>query len=215
VDAVIEQLKEKSEALAEKASLRAAINTGEAGSARAEARAEIEKIVEDLRHPEARRAESAERNAKAEAPAVGSKVTVGGLGLEGVILTIDGNRAEVDVRGKRIQAKVKELRVISGPQPASAAKARVNVDLKPREGLLSELNVIGMTVEQAVDRVSRFLDDTLVTDLHEVRIVHGHGTGQLRKGLHAFLKTHPQVTKYYSAPDNQGGGGATIVELKE
>ena len=81
--------------------------------------------------------------------------------------------------------------------------------------MLSELNVIGMTVDQAVDRVSRFLDDTLVTDLHEVRIVHGHGTGQLRKGIAAFLKTHPQVEKYYAAPDNQGGGGATIVELKE
>ena len=91
----------------------------------------------------------------------------------------------------------------------------MSVDLKPREGLLSELNVIGMTVDQAIDRVSRFLDDTLVTDLQEVRIVHGHGTGQLRKGLHTFLKTHPQVQKYYAAPENQGGGGATIVELKE
>ena len=120
------------------------------------------------------------------------------------------------MRGKRIQAKVKELRVISGPPSTpAAAKVRVNVDLKPREGLLSELNVIGMTVDQAIDRVSRFLDDTLVTDLHEVRIVHGHGTGQLRKGLQAFLKTHPQVAKYYAAPENQGGGGATIVELKE
>jgi DNA mismatch repair protein MutS2 len=152
-------------------------------------------------------------------PEVGSRVTVGGLGLEGVVLSIDGNRAEIDVRGKRIQAKVKELRVISGPPSPKAsadrARVRVNVELKPREGLSSELNVIGMTVDQAVDRVSRFLDDTLVTDLHEVRIVHGHGTGQLRKGIAAFLKTHPQVEKYYAAPDNQGGGGATIVELKE
>ena len=133
-------------------------------------------------------------------------------------MSIDGNRAEIDVRGKRIHAKVKELRVISPPSPtasAGQARVRVNVDLKPREGMLSELNVIGMTVDQAVDRVSRYLDDTLVTDLHEVRIVHGHGTGQLRKGIAAFLKTHPQVEKYYAAPDNQGGGGATIVELKE
>jgi DNA mismatch repair protein MutS2 len=81
--------------------------------------------------------------------------------------------------------------------------------------LLSELNVIGMTVDQAIDRVSRFLDDTLVTDLQEVRIVHGHGTGQLRRGLHGFLKTHPQVQKFYAAPENQGGGGATIIELKD
>ena len=221
VDAVIEQLKEKSEALAEKASLRAAINTGETGEARSEARAAIDRIVEDLRHPAAPGSAGA-ASAGAKAPAlqieakVGSKVTVGGLGLEGVVMSIDGNRAEIDVRGKRIHAKVKELRVLGGP-PATqpAAKVRVNVDLKPREGLLSELNVIGMTVDQAIDRVSQFLDDTLVTDLHEVRIVHGHGTGQLRKGIQQFLKGHPQVTKYYAAPDNQGGGGATIVELKD
>jgi DNA mismatch repair protein MutS2 len=221
VDTVIEQLKEKSEAIAEKASIRAAINTGETGSARAEARAEIDRIVEDLRHPSAGAtgSPSVRGGGSSDPPEVGSKVTVGGLGLEGVVLSIDGNRAEIDVRGKRIQAKVKELRVISGPPSPKAsagqARVRVNVDLKPREGLLSELNVIGLTVDQAIDRVSRFLDDTLVTDLQEVRIVHGHGTGQLRKGLQAFLKTHPQVQKYYPAPDNQGGGGATIVELKE
>jgi DNA mismatch repair protein MutS2 len=214
VDAVIDQLKEKSDAIAEKASLRATVNTGETGSARAEARAEIDKIVEGLRHPTAAGAQAPAL--QTSEPEVGSRVTVGGLGLEGVVIEIDGNRAEIDVRGKRIQAKVKELKVIAGPKgPASPGKVRVNVDLKPREGMLSELNVIGMTVDQAVDRVSRFLDDTLVTDLHEVRIVHGHGTGQLRKGVHQFLKEHPQVQKYYAAPENQGGGGATIVELKE
>ncbi|MGH9217696.1 MAG: endonuclease MutS2 [Vicinamibacterales bacterium] len=216
VDAVIEQLKEKSEAIAGKASLRAVVNTGETGSARAEARAEIDRIVEDLRHPGKATVVEGRGGGSSDLPEVGSKVTVGGLGLEGVVLSIDGNRAEVDVRGKRIQAKTKELRVIDGPKgPPPQGRVRVNVDLKPRDGLLSELNVIGMTVDQAIDRVSRFLDDTLVTDLHEVRIVHGHGTGQLRKGLQAFLKTHPQVAKYYAAPENQGGGGATIVELKE
>ncbi len=218
VDAVIEQLKEKSEAIAEKASLRAAINTGETGSARAGARAEIDRIVEDLRQPASVSTAAAAAAAAVETsePEVGSRVTVGGLGLEGVVISIDGNRVEIDVRGKRIHAKVKELRVIGGPpSKKTPAKVRVNVELRSREGMLSEINVIGMTVDQAVDRVSRFLDDTLVTDLHEVRIVHGHGTGQLRKGIGAFLKTHPQVEKYYAAPENQGGGGATIVELRE
>ncbi|MGH9201349.1 MAG: Smr/MutS family protein, partial [Vicinamibacterales bacterium] len=133
---------------------------------------------------------------------------------------------EIDVRGKRMRANLKDIRVMAGP-PSRQASARqgdasaprgtvrINVDLKPREGLLSEINVIGATVDEAVDRVGRFLDDTLVTDLREVRIVHGFGTGQLRKGLHAYLKTHPVVEKYYPAPENQGGGGATIVEIKE
>jgi len=216
VDEVIDQLKEKSDAIAEKASLRV-LNTGEAGAVRAGARAEIDRIVEDLRHPDSSSTKTLDDSVSGSDPEPGSRVTVGGLGLEGVVMSIDGNRAEIDVRGKRIQAKVKELRVISPPPSATAkqARVRVNVDLKPREGLLSEINVIGMTVDQAVDRVSRFLDDTLVTDLHEVRIVHGHGTGQLRKGIQKFLKDHPQVQKYYAAPENQGGGGATIVELKD
>ena len=55
----------------------------------------------------------------------------------------------------------------------------------------------------------------MVTDLRELRIVHGHGTGQLRRGLQAFLKDHPLVAKYAPAPENQGGGGATVVELKD
>ncbi|MGQ0733292.1 MAG: Smr/MutS family protein, partial [Acidobacteriota bacterium] len=71
------------------------------------------------------------------------------------------------------------------------------------------------TVDEAVDRVSKFLDDTLVTDQMLVRIVHGYGTGQLRKGLAAFLKAHPLVAKSYGAPTDKGGGGVTIVELKD
>ena len=229
VDAVIDQLKEKSEALAEKASLRAAINTGESGAARADARAQIDRIVEDLRHPageskdstlhSARRGGSLDPPEALDPPEIGARVSVG-MGLEGVLVSIDGNQAEIDVRGKRMRAKLKDLRVIgSGSSKANAApaqsKVRVNVDLKPREGSLSELNVIGLTVDEAVDRVSRFLDDTLVTDVQQIRIVHGHGTGALRKGLQQFLKTHPLVEKHYPAPDNQGGGGATIVDLKD
>ena len=182
---MIEQLKEKSDAIAEKASLRAAINTGETGSARAEARAEIDRIVEDLRHPSAASPEAAAKAAALQTsePEVGSRVTVGGLGLEGVVLSIDGNRAEIDVRGKRIQAKVKELRVIGGPSPqARGGKVRVNVDLKPREGIAERAERDRHDGRSSVDRVSRFLDDTLVTDLHEVRIVHGHGTGAVAQG---------------------------------
>jgi len=223
IDAVIEQLKERSEALVEKASLRAAgamVNTGESGAARAEARAAIERIAEGLRNPAAAPPEEAGGTAGAAAApalAVGARVAVGGIGLEGTVVSISGSQVEVDVRGKRMRAKARELRVLAGPPASKGAggKVRVTVDLKPREGLLSEINVIGCTVDEAVDRVSRFLDDTMVTDLREIRIVHGFGTGQLRKGIQAFLKGHPLVLKYAQAPENQGGGGATVVELKE
>jgi DNA mismatch repair protein MutS2 len=77
------------------------------------------------------------------------------------------------------------------------------------------LNVIGNTVDEALTRLEKFLDETMTTDLREVRIVHGHGTGQLRRAIASYLKEHPLVASFETAPQNQGGGGATVVELKE
>lgn len=226
IDAVIAQLKEKSEALVEQAAARAhaaGVSTGQAGAARAEAAAAVARIVEGLRQPGAGPAAPGE---SARPVTVGARVALAGLGLEGMVVSIDGRNAEVDVRGKRMRARVADLRVVGGaaaPSPAggsaktapSASRVRINVDLAPREGLLSEVNVIGCTVEQAIDRVSKVLDDALVTDVREIRIVHGHGTGALRRGLERFLKDHPLVAKSAPAPPNQGGGGATIVELSD
>jgi DNA mismatch repair protein MutS2 len=213
IDLVIEELKGKSEALLEQAGtrMRAGVSTGDTGAARAEAREALERIVERMKEPAPASA------TPAATPTVGARVAVGGLGMEGTIVSIHGSQAEIDVRGKRLKTPLKGLHVLAGSaaKPAAPAKVRVNVDLHPREGMLSELNVIGATVDQAIDRVSRFLDETLVTDLQQVRIVHGHGTGQLRRGIAAYLKEHPLVTKFYPAPREQGGDGATIVELKD
>jgi DNA mismatch repair protein MutS2 len=215
IDLVIEQLKERSDALLEQAAVRVrtgGVSTGDTGAARVEAREAIARIVDRLKEPAPAAA------APAVAPTVGARVAVGGLGMEGTIVAIQGSQAEIDVRGKKLRAPLKGLQVIAGPgatKPSAPAKVRVNVDLQPREGLLSELNVIGSTVDQAIDRISRFLDDTLVTDQQQIRIVHGHGTGQLRRGIAAYLKDHPLVAKFYPAPREQGGEGATIVELRE
>lgn len=212
IDQIIEQLKGRSDALVEQAARgarSAAVSTGDTGAARAEAREALAKIVEGLKEP------AAAAPVVAVPPTVGARVLISAFGMEGTIVALHGNQAEIDVRGKKLRAPLRGLQVLAGGSPAaSAPRVRVNVDLQPREGLLSELNVIGATVDQAIDRVSRFLDDTLVTDLSEVRIVHGHGTGQLRRGIAAYLKDHPLVAKFYPAPREQGGDGATIVELK-
>jgi DNA mismatch repair protein MutS2 len=143
----------------------------------------------------------------------GLRVSVGALGLEGTVIELHGKHAEVDVRGKRLRAALRDLKVIAGgPAPA---KVNVNVDLQPRTGSLTELNVIGNTVDEALTRLEKFLDEATVTDVRELRIVHGHGTGQLRRAIAAALKDHPLVARFEPAPQNQGGGGATIVELKD
>jgi len=118
------------------------------------------------------------------------------------------------VRGKRLRYKVGDLRVVASA-PAQTARVRVNVDLQPRSGSVTELNLIGNTVDEALTRLERFFDEALISDSKSFRIVHGFGTGQLRRAVAEFLKGHPLVAHYGPAPDNQGGGGATVVELKE
>jgi DNA mismatch repair protein MutS2 len=98
---------------------------------------------------------------------------------------------------------------------AAPATVRVNIDLAERSGSLSDLNVIGCTVDEALDRAGRFLEETLVTDQRTVRLIHGHGTGRLQKAIAGFLKSHPLVANFHAAPLEQGGGGVTVVELKE
>lgn len=83
------------------------------------------------------------------------------------------------------------------------------------EGGLHDLNVIGCTVPEAIERADKFLDQALLAEMHEIRLIHGHGTGQLRRALAEFLSDHPLVQKFALAPPNQGGGGVTVVELKE
>jgi DNA mismatch repair protein MutS2 len=147
--------------------------------------------------------------------AVGSRVIVGPLQVEGVVLSLSGRDAEVDVRGKRLRARVDELRVVGGPAGASASRVHVNVDLQPREGALTELNLIGSNVDDALTRAAKFLDDAVLTEQRSVRIIHGFGTGQLRKAVADLLRTHPFVATFGPAPSDKGGGGATVVELKE
>jgi len=205
IDKVIDELKTRAPRL---------VNTGETGAVRSETRAAVDQIVGRIGGtPEAAKAGPFVPEQHAGPIEPGSRVVVGGLGLEGTVVELRGKEAEIDVRGKRMRAKLKELRAIGGT-PASA-KVNINVDLQPREGSLSELNVIGQTVDEAIARLEKFLDETTVTDQHTIRIVHGHGTGQLRRAIAAFLKEHPLVASYKLAPQNEGGGGATIVELKD
>jgi DNA mismatch repair protein MutS2 len=232
IDTVIEGLKARASELSQQAAVRlrsgektrvAGISTGETGAARADARAALDDVVSRLREGAGVGPSSAApAEARPDVLEVGSRVTVGALGFEGVVVELHGKHAEVDVRGKRLRASLRDLRAISGGLPAGAlAKAgerpavRVNIDLQRRSGSLTELNVIGNTVDEALTRLEKFLDETLTTDIREVRVVHGHGTGQLRRAIGAFLKEHPLVAKFDTAPQNQGGGGATIVELKE
>ena len=148
-----------------------------------------------------------------QSAAVGDRVVVGGLGLEGIVMAMHEGLADLDVRGKRMRIPVRDLRVVASGVPVTA-KVKVNVELQPREAA-SDLNVIGCTVDEAIARAERFLDESLLTDQRVVRLIHGYGTGQLKRALAGFLQQHPLVARFAAAAPEQGGGGVTVVELKE
>ncbi len=222
IDTIIGALKARAAELTDSAArqlrdgprLRTAITTGDTGAIKAGAQRAVDDIVARLRG-----ATSDVPISSVAAPvadgvplSVGARVLVGALGLEGSVLELHGKHADVDVRGKRLRSAIADLRVVS---PGGRATVSVNVDLQPRESSLSELNVIGCTVDEALTRAERFLDEATLTDQRTLRIVHGHGTGQLRRAIAEFLRAHPLVAQFDPAPQNQGGGGATVVELKD
>jgi len=214
IDDVIEQLKAKTTAIAETAGRQApAVSTGDTGTARSDARAAVETIARKFLEPEAGPTGEVPM-AAARLPAPGDRVVVGGLGLEAVVTSVHDGTADLDVRGKRMRASLRDLRIVDGA-PTAPARINVNVELQPRDATPADLNVIGCTVDEAIARAERFLDESLLTDQRVVRFIHGYGTGQLKRALTGFLQQHPLVARFATAPPEQGGGGVTVVELKE
>ena len=78
-----------------------------------------------------------------------------------------------------------------------------------------DLVLIGSTVDDAIGRAEKALDDAIVADERRLRVVHGHGTGKLREAMRTFFRSHPLVATVSPAADNEGGDGATIVTLRE
>lgn len=156
--------------------------------------------------------------------AVGDKVKLRSFGSVGVVEQIKGDEAEVRVKALRFREKLDNLELMEVQSPAKPQEGKLEklrrtagteVHLKGVEhSTTSEINVIGKTTDEAVDLVDKFLDEASLASMSEVRIVHGHGTGALRRAIGDLLKDHPHVGRFIPAPQDQGGSGATIVQLR-
>ncbi|MFN8062038.1 MAG: Smr/MutS family protein [Vicinamibacterales bacterium] len=222
IDEAVETLKKRTEVIAKDVARRTfqapALSTGDTGALRNQARDAVEQVVErHLRpsepdHALSGRPAGASLRLAGVAPAPGARVAVGPLGLEGTVQTIHGTDAEVLVHGKRLRVKVDTLAVL---QP-STAPARVDVHVQTRDTpTTGDLNVVGRSVDEALSLADKFLDDAVLGPQRTIRLIHGHGKGHLKRALAAFLEDHPQVASFGPAPPEQGGGGVTVVELKD
>ncbi len=156
---------------------------------------------------------------------VGDSVKLRSFGSIGIVDSLKGDEAEVRVKSLRFREKLENLELV---ELAVSAKARTEKFASLRESRgtevqskatrgneRSELNVIGQTTDEAVDAVDKFLDEAAMASLTQIRIIHGHGTGALRRAIAELLKDHPHVARFTAAPQDQGGTRATVVELRQ
>ena len=166
---------------------------------------------------------------KANELQIGARVFVKTLNQEGIVqnIRLQKGEAEIVCGSIRMRSKISDLSVvISAPKAQTKPKVQkeknkrasdnvqVTKSLQPKRTSSLEINVIGLTVHEAIPEVEGFLDAAVISNLEEVRIVHGMGTGKLRAGIHEFLRTHRNVAEYRLGKYGEGDTGVTIVKLK-
>jgi DNA mismatch repair protein MutS2 len=155
------------------------------------------------------------------------------FGSVGIVNHIKDDEAEVRVGSLRMREKLENLELVfevsaasGGPQAkpdnlealrrqAQTTEVHLHSDGQhhSESDVKTELKLIGKKTDEAVELTDKFLDEAFLNGLSEVRIIHGHGTGALRRVITELLKDHPHVARFAPAPQDQGGAGATVVEL--
>jgi len=145
--------------------------------------------------------------------AVSDQVRIISLNKEGELTELIGkDKARVQVGSVVTVVKLRDLEKLAGPSATGAARP---VSRTPSTDDVSrEIHLRGMTVEEAIEALDRFLDQAVVAGLQQVYVIHGKGTGTLRRGLTQYLKNHREVESLTLGNWNEGGAGVTVVKLK-
>jgi len=142
----------------------------------------------------------------------GQRVHVRGFKQPVIFRRLDGRLAEIEAGPMRMKVPVEDIVSVDESTANTGASRAISVHASPGEA--DEINVIGCTVEEASRRVDKLLDQAALAAKPSVRIIHGHGTGALRRGLAEFLSAHPLVDSIHSEAQDRGGTAITVAELK-
>jgi DNA mismatch repair protein MutS2 len=170
------------------------------------------------------------KKAKESDMKLGAKVYVTTLSQEGIIQNVRAQKKEVEVLcgNLRVRSKFDDIAIVinaiedksliktgkNSKQKTKAETVQVKKSLLPKLSPGLEVNVIGYTVADAIIDVGALLDGAVISNLEEVRIIHGMGTGKLRAGIHEYLRTHPNVAAFRLGKYGEGDTGVTIVKIK-
>lgn len=150
---------------------------------------------------------------------LGESVKVLSMNLTGTISSLPDARGNVTVQMGilRSQVNISDLEIIEEPSPYAPKKfsrtSKGRIGMSKSLSVSTEINLLGKTVDEAVAELDKYLDDALLSHLNTVRVIHGKGTGALRKGIHEYLRWQKHVKSYHLAEFGEGDAGVTIVEL--
>lgn len=145
---------------------------------------------------------------------VGDEVMVTSFGQKGTVLEkVNNEEFLVQIGIMKMKVKRDDMHVQNSIQQKPQAAPYTSVKRRS-DNIKMDLDLRGYNVEDSIREIDQFLDDALLAGLHSVSIIHGHGTGVLRKGVHEYLRNHRNVKSFRLGGQGEGGVGATIAELK-
>jgi len=153
---------------------------------------------------------------------VGDKAEHRKFKVKGNVVSLEGTKAVLNVNGRKMQVDARDLSVIQSEAKDPHAKrrgdaspsSRLSMTLGDEATIGAELNLIGQRVDDAIEASDKFLDRALLEGKQAVRLIHGYGTGTLRKALRDYLRKHPAVKSWRPGDENEGGDGATVAVLE-
>ncbi len=147
---------------------------------------------------------------------LGDSVHVISLNLDGTVRSLPNQKGEITVQMGILQSTVKitDVEIIQEKKQTKQEKtAQYRASVNKSMNIKPEINLLGLTVDEAIMELDKYLDDACLSHLNQVRVVHGKGTGALRKGIHEYLKRQSYVKSFRLGEFGEGDAGVTIVEL--
>jgi DNA mismatch repair protein MutS2 len=189
---------------------------GEAGQDLSEVEAALESLAERMAPAEQARSAPAEvqvPGAEEQVIEVGDTVWVPALNATGEVLALEGQAAEVQMGAFRVRTRRAPLQLRHKGSAPSPAEPESRVSAPPPPPIHAELHLRGLRVDEAMSRLEKYVDDAYRAQAPFVRIVHGKGTGTLRKMVHQYLRDHPFVSSFRMGDQGEGGTGVTVVKF--
>ena len=181
-------------------------------------REKLRKKIKDTASASAMKAQKPKKEHKASDFKLGESVKVLSMNLTGIVSSLPDAKGNLTVRMGILssQVNISDLEIIEEVSPYAPKKMNRTSKGKIKMGkslsVRPEINLLGRTVDEAVAELDKYLDDAILAHLNTVRVVHGKGTGALRKGIHEYLRRQKHVKSYHLAEFGEGDAGVTIVE---